>query len=275
MASYINRIESKYPEFTKAERRIADYILEKGNEVVYESSNETAAKAEVGEATLNRFCKKIGLGGFQELKILIAKYQVDFPITETPMGTMADKIEYNYQKTIEKTKDLLDSRQLEASIRLVQNAERIITIGSGSSGIAAIECENSLLRVGKTVKAIVDSHSAIMHVAMLGPKDLIIAFSLTGLTKEVISTLEYAKKREVPIIAITNFSARPVAQLADHVLLTSKKESWWEGGSLMAKISQLYLIDLLCTGFTTDNQRYVNRHREQVAKALIVKNQDS
>ncbi|HHK7098158.1 TPA: MurR/RpiR family transcriptional regulator, partial [Streptococcus pneumoniae] len=52
---------------------MADYILVRDSEIVYETSSEIVSKVKVGEGTLNRFCKKIGYSGFQELKLKMTK----------------------------------------------------------------------------------------------------------------------------------------------------------------------------------------------------------
>ncbi|HGR3903626.1 TPA: MurR/RpiR family transcriptional regulator [Streptococcus pneumoniae] len=198
---------------------MADYILVRDSEIVYETSSEIVSKVKVGEGTLNRFCKKIGYSGFQELK-------------------------------------------------LIREANQILIIGVGSSGNAAREFESSLLRIGIISKTVIDTHFQLMHTALLKDNDLIIAFSLSGSTKEVEETLLNAKRKNVKIISITNYSSRNIAKLSDCVLLTSKKESYLEGGSLMAKASQLFIIDVICTRLSLINYEDTICKKEEIASLL-------
>ncbi|VSH15052.1 phosphosugar-binding transcriptional regulator [Streptococcus pneumoniae] len=161
--------------------------------------------------------------------------------------TFIDEIKNNYLSIVESTRKLIDGRQIELAIKLIREANQILMIGVGSSGNAAREFESSLLRIGIISKTVIDTHFQLMHTALLKDNDLIIAFSLSGSTKEVEETLLNAKRKNVKIISITNYSSRNIAKLSDCVLLTSKKESYLEGGSLMAKASQLFIIDVICT----------------------------
>ena len=60
---------------------------------------------------------------------------------------------------------------------------------------------------------------------------------------------------------------------ADIVLLSVKSESPVDGGSLVTKIGQLYIVDVLCTGLMRKNgDRYrdnVDRANKSVIKKLI------
>ncbi|HGR0734299.1 TPA: MurR/RpiR family transcriptional regulator, partial [Streptococcus pneumoniae] len=211
------------------------------------TSSEIVSKVKVGEGTLNRFCKKIGYSGFQELKLKMTKDILELESQKMSSDTFIDEIKNNYLSIVESTRKLIDGRQIELAIKLIREANQILMIGVGSSGNAAREFESSLLRIGIISKTVIDTHFQLMHTALLKDNDLIIAFSLSGSTKEVEETLLNAKRKNVKIISITNYSSRNIAKLSDCVLLTSKKESYLEGGSLMAKASQLFIIDVICT----------------------------
>ncbi|HFO0069959.1 TPA: MurR/RpiR family transcriptional regulator, partial [Streptococcus pneumoniae] len=222
-------------------------------EIVYETSSEIVSKVKVGEGTLNRFCKKIGYSGFQELKLKMTKDILELESQKMSSDTFIDEIKNNYLSIVESTRKLIDGRQIELAIKLIREANQILMIGVGSSGNAAREFESSLLRIGIISKTVIDTHFQLMHTALLKDNDLIIAFSLSGSTKEVEETLLNAKRKNVKIISITNYSSRNIAKLSDCVLLTSKKESYLEGGSLMAKASQLFIIDVICTRLSLIN----------------------
>ncbi|HFM9372902.1 TPA: MurR/RpiR family transcriptional regulator [Streptococcus pneumoniae] len=248
--------------------KIADYILVRDSEIVYETSSEIVSKVKVGEGTLNRFCKKIGYSGFQELKLKMTKDILELESQKMSSDTFIDEIKNNYLSIVESTRKLIDGRQIELAIKLIREANQILIIGVGSSGNAAREFESSLLRIGIISKTVIDTHFQLMHTALLKDNDLIIAFSLSGSTKEVEETLLNAKRKNVKIISITNYSSRNIAKLSDCVLLTSKKESYLEGGSLMAKASQLFIIDVICTRLSLINYEDTVCKKEEIASLL-------
>lgn len=97
---------------------------------------------------------------------------------------------------------------------------------------------------------------------------MIIAISLTGSTKDIIDAVETSKDNGASIIAITNYTESPLSKFADIVLLTSAKENPLDSGSLVSKISQLFVIDLLCTGITMRNYEDAKKTKEKIAQTI-------
>ena len=257
---YIRMIESCYPSLSKSEKKVADYVmLEKGN-IIYETLLEISKKINVGEATILRFVKKVGFNGFQDLKLQIAKE--DKPVNDSYHENYIDSITANMIKTIENTKTVLDISSLNNSIRLINDSKRIFFFGVGSSGLAAGEAQIRFLSMGKVGMAITDSRFQTMYSFLIGEDDVIIALSLSGRTKEIIETIKIAKARKIKVIAITNYALSPLAQLSDCLLLTAGKENLVDGGSLISKISQLYVIELLCAGYALLNKNNFSESKQ-------------
>ncbi len=260
---------SCYPSLSKSERKVADYILsEKGN-IIYETLQEMSKKINVGEATILRCVRKIGFSGFQDLKLQIAKD--DEPVTKNYHENYIDTISSNMTETIINTKNVLDIKQLNKAISLIQNSRKLLFYGVGASGLAANEAQSRFVRMGKIGVSITDSHFQLMYSATCTEDDVIIALSLSGYTLDIVESLKVAKKKKTKIIAITNHLLSPVAELADCVLLTAGKESLLDGGSLIGKISQLYIIDLICTGYALLNKENVLELKAKTAELLINK----
>lgn len=262
-------IESCYPSLSKSETKVADYILsEKGN-IIYETLLEISKKIKVGEATILRCVKKLGFNGFQDLKLQIAKD--DKPDDETYHENFIDSIAANMTNCILNTKSVLDIDQLNMAINLIQNSNKLFFYGVGASGLAASEAQSRFIRMGKTGLAITDNHFQLMYSSTCEENDVILVLSLSGHTKDIIESIKVAKKQNAKIIAITNYLLSPLAQLADCVLLTAGKENLLDGGSLTSKISQLYIIDLLTTGYALLNKNKVLNLKEKTAELLINK----
>ena len=266
---YIAMIESCYPSLSKSERKVADYILSERGNIIYETLLEISKKINVGEATILRFVRKVGFSGFQDLKLQIAKD--DKPVDESYHENYIDSITANMTNTIINTKNVLDVDQLSLGISLIEKSKNLFFYGVGASGLAASEAQSRFIRMGKTGLAVTDSHFQMMYSSLCGEGDVIIALSLSGYTKDIIESLNVAKKQKAKIISITNYSLSPVAQQADCLLLTAGKENLLDGGSLISKISQLYIIDLLCTGYALLNKEYVLNLKEKTAELLINK----
>ena len=266
---YIAMIESFYPSLSKTEKKIANYMIEEKGKIIYQTLLEISKNIHVGEASIMRFVRKIGYHGFQDLKLEIAKE--DRPQVHETYEHYIDEVAANMVHAITNTKAVLDQKQLNDAIDLIYNADRIMYYGVGSSGIAANELQNRFMRLGKIGVSVSDSHFQLMHSSVCGERDVIIAVSLSGYTEDIIDSLKIAKKNNAKIIAITNYVLSPVAQLANSVLLSAGKENPMDGGSLVAKISQLYIIDLLCTGYAIKNKEIAYELKGRTAQAVTKK----
>ena len=54
------QINSEYYQLTSAEKRVADYVADHQQRTQYMSISELAEEAGVAEATVTRFCKRLG-----------------------------------------------------------------------------------------------------------------------------------------------------------------------------------------------------------------------
>ena len=69
---FITSIKSAYNQFTKAEKKVADYILANPRDVLFMSITDLAEACEVGDTSVFRFCKTMDLKGYQEFKMMLS-----------------------------------------------------------------------------------------------------------------------------------------------------------------------------------------------------------
>ena len=72
-----------YDEMSKSEKQIADWIGENPGQIISLSIVELAEKCHCSEATIVRFAKRLGLSGYQELKISLASEGQGSPINSS------------------------------------------------------------------------------------------------------------------------------------------------------------------------------------------------
>ncbi|SEO17666.1 transcriptional regulator, RpiR family [Amphibacillus marinus] len=258
------QIEQHKHHFTKSEQKIVHYILTNHENIIYDSLTELSENSEVAEATALRFFRKIGFSGFQAFKLAYAHEQT-YRQQESALDYV-DQIKANMVTAIEESYHLVDQTQLDQAVKLINSSNDIVVFGIGASGIAALDMQNRLMRIGKNIEVITDTHAQIMRATSSKADTVIIAISLTGSTKEIIDNITIAKNKGASIVALTNYSKSPLTKLADIVLLSSAKENPLDRGSLVSKISQLYLIDLICTGITILNSEEAERIKREITE---------
>jgi len=263
---------------TKSEQKVASVVLEQMDKVLYYSVTDLADVSEVGETTVLRFCRKIGLKGYQEFKLAIAKDLSSInhekehnKSDENKPASLVASIANNTKNAIDETMNKLNQETLDGVIELLLKAKSIQFFGVGTSGLTALDAKNRFLRFGFRSDAVIDPHLQSMTAATLGEEDVVIGLSVSGSTKDTIDSLKVAKENGAKIIAITYYARSPITKLADMVMLSGGKESPLEGGSLAAKIAQLFVIDLLCTGLAVKQKEYSLSMKEKTARAVIEK----
>lgn len=271
-----NIIESVYPSLTKAEKKVGNTVLEKLDIIIYHSVTNLADMAEVGETTVLRFCRKIGFKGYQEFKLTIVKDLANYEEKTLSYSYNNDNmfvqnIEQQTIQMIQETAKIVNQETLKITVDYIHKAKNIYLFGVGTSGITALDAKNRLLRIGIISEATTDSHFQAMTAATLTPEDVVVGFSVSGSTKDIVDSLKLAKDNGAKIVAITYYARSPITRLADSVLLISGKESPLEGGSLGAKITQLFVIDLLCTGLAYKQKDSALKMKEKTAQSVVNK----
>ncbi len=269
------KVGSYYPSLTKSEQKVADYVLNASEDIIYRSVTELAELSAVGETTVMRFCRAIGFKGYQDFKLALAQ---DYsPRRQQESGghsdaTPDDYAELVYRETssiLADTMSLLDRAKLEEAVARMDAAGYVQFFGVGASGITALDAKNRLLRIGRRAEAVADAHFQAMMAVTMGPGDVAFGISLSGSTLDMVDMLTKARQQGAYVIAMTNYAKSPITAAADLVLLTAGKESPLEGGSIGAKISQLLLIDMICEGLARLDLARTREMKERTAKAVI------
>ncbi|MBB6020149.1 DNA-binding MurR/RpiR family transcriptional regulator [Paenibacillus sp. JGP012] len=269
-----DRINTYYPSMTKSEQKVARCVLEHPDNLIYLSVTELADFAGTGETTVMRFCRKIGFKGYQDFKLMLAqglpKRQAQHHGEQgAGEGDYADHLYASMVGVLQSSLGMLDREQLRQAVDDLDQARFVQFFGVGSSGITALEAKNRFLRIGRRVEANSDSHIQSMMAVTMGEGDVAVGISVSGSTLDTNDMLMKAKQNGAKIIAMTNYAKSPIASIADIVLLTAGKESPLEGGSVGAKISQLFIIDLLCQGLERLHGEETKRMKELTARAVI------
>ena len=250
MNKTILNIKIKYDSMGKAEKRIADWVMEHQDESLPLSIIELAEKCDCGEATIVRFSKRLGFSGYQELKISLAR-ETKSNIVNVNMNEH-DSVFEIYEKvcndiycSLERTKKALNPQTLQDVAEAIMSAGKIIVMGLGNSASVALDASHKLLRVGYNAVAYTDNHMQMIAASHLKEGDVAIGVSHSGSSKDVIEALQMAKQRGATTVCITNKGKTPIQKYSDMVLYTSSEETQYNLLALNSRIAQLSIVDAL------------------------------
>jgi arabinose-5-phosphate isomerase len=110
----------------------------------------------------------------------------------------------------------LSASVLEAVKTVVSCKGKIITAGLGKAGYAAEKSASSFSSLGIPSCYLHPAQASHGDVGIIQNGDVLIAFSTSGKTREVIETIELARKLGIgKVIAITSHETSPVKDLSD------------------------------------------------------------
>ena len=66
------RAEQLIKTFTKTEKKIAEFVIKNTNQVLFMSITDLADACKVADASVHRFCRTMGLKGYQEFKMKLS-----------------------------------------------------------------------------------------------------------------------------------------------------------------------------------------------------------
>jgi len=252
LANALLHIRGTYPALRPAEKRVAQVILSDPREAVHYSITQLAEKAEVSDATVVKFCKRLGYKGYQEFKIMLAqdvavKPQLIHGEVEpgNDVQTIKEKIFQANISALQETAQVLETEALERAVQALANAGEIHFYGVGASGIVALDAEQKFSRIGLRASAFLDTHLQIARAVHLREGDVAVCLSFSGETVEIVEALRAAKQAGALTIAITSFSGSTLAREADVLLLTSTQQNLFRSGAIASRLTQLSTIDVL------------------------------
>ena len=186
----------------KSEKNIADFILNNKIECINYSSQELSDKCFVSRATLLRFCKKIGLMSFSDLKYLLKdndfKNYNNIDIYDI-YHTMIDELKkIDFLPVCEK----------------IFNADIIYIYGTGNEQkTIADEFKRVFISSGKIVVPVFDYGEAEFLKSLFKENDVFIIISLSGEAKSGIDIIKLIIPTKINRISITRLANNTISRL--------------------------------------------------------------
>lgn len=274
-------ISSNYYELTASEKKIADYIIADPEHVQQIGISDLADACGTAMATISRFSRKLGYDGFNAMRIAIAHaVSSKSGSAELLTGkiTMEDSFEDECRKihgadlaVISQTFDLVDKDIYFQAIDFLLNAKKVICMGQGGSVIIAMEAAHLFSTVSGKFSCVQDNHMQVITISNMEKDDVLIYFSYSGSVRDMMENFVLAKKQGVKTILFTRFPKSPGAEMADLVLQCGSSESPLQLGSIPARISQLFMLDVLFSEYCRRDYDSARKSRERIASAISEK----
>ena len=270
----LERIHAFYYQLTASERKVADFVLANHDRVQFMSITQLAEECGTADATISRFCRNLNLKGFNAFKLELALYSAGSvqkkrktPTKDTIMGRCLE-VGRMANDAVYQTMELMEPEQLIRAVEMIENAGRVLCMGSGGSLLMAQEFAHLFSTVNHKFGAIADAHMQMSAVATSQKDDVLVLFSYSGATTSGVELLELARSRNLSTIVITRYPKSPAAELADAVLRCGSNEGPFQFGSVPAKVAQLIVMDVLFQEYCHRNPESCEESIQRIGSAL-------
>ncbi len=248
---YLDESRARLPA---AERRVAELIVARPHEILGLPLATMAAYAKVSEPTVIRCCRSLGCSGFTDFKLRLAHslasghsfVHADVR-PEDSVAEMTAKVFNKAASTLLQVRGQLDPARLERAIGLLAAARRVEFYGLGSSGIVAADAQHKFFRLGLPAVAYSDAHVHGMAATMLNPGDVVVAFSASGRTTDLLSSVDLARESGADVIGITALGA-PLAARCSVAIEVVVDEDTDIYTPMTTRLVQLAIVDVLAVG---------------------------
>ena len=250
-----NTVRETYARMSKADKKMAQFLLDNPEKFINASVKYVARQAAVSEATVVRFGRNLGCGGFKDLKILLAQQLAvkqalaDAGIESMTLSTdsFVEQIHRSTLAVLEQAVRSIKLDKLDEAAQIIHQARRVFIYGTGgSSGILAAELHNRLFRLNIMATPFTDNYLQRMSASTLTAADAIIILSSTGRPRSLQDSMELAQHYGAKCVAITDESSvlSVQADVCIHVELSQFGVAHNQPNPM--RFAQLFAIDCLC-----------------------------
>ncbi len=232
----VEQIQEKYPVLTRKQREVATYMVSDPDRMSYITLKEISKDTGITEMTILKTCDSLGFASFSDLKYEFRKYaaQQMEQLRRMSDQAMSPTPDYELTDTERLLKDIcseekrlseqffgtVDTQRIFAAADMIRNAEKVVFCGRG---VSTYVCEylSMLLSVMGCGSVLINTElydSIHMALPMLTPGSLLFVVSFPDYYHMTTTVAEFARNKQVKVLAMTDSDKSPVAPLADLVL---------------------------------------------------------
>ena len=270
----ISKIISMQASLTMREGEIAQYVIQHPDKVVNSTITNIAKHTGTSEASINRFCKKVGYKGFNGFKIALAQETFYNTIQGQNNASQEDStissIMHDYVNMLISTSAMQDDDVLEAAIEALQEAENIYVLSFESTLVVA---QDFIFKLG-----LIGIHAIDVHLqsniqtfsSSVSEKDTVIVIVPTILLKDIYRAVTSCKDRGAKILAVTSYDSPKLNNIVDCKFVTCDKITAKNSLGLSNNLVFLYVMDVIYCALLQKNR---NLQQKKLAVDAVLNDQ--
>ena len=266
-------LKTKAPEFSKGQRRIADFITEYYDKAAFMTASRLGKTVNVSESTVVRFAMELGYDGYPSMQKAMQEMVLNrltsvqrIEVANNRIGDQ-DVISMVVQSDIEKlrqTEETISRTEFNAAVNAVLGAKRVYILGVRSAAPLANFLGYYLNYMFNNVHVITGCGTSEMFEKIVGVNsdDVVIAFSFPRYSSATTKGAQYCRSTGATVIGITDQRTSPLGSTCDHVLL-AKSDMVSLVDSLVAPLS---IVNALIVAIAAKREKEVHRTFEALER---------
>ncbi|NCF19749.1 MAG: SIS domain-containing protein [Haliea sp.] len=268
-------IDDRLDQLRRSERKVAELVLARPEEVIHMRIVDLAAAAQVSEPTVVRFCRAIGCEGFQNFKLALAQSAAaDLSAEPFRLSERDTARDYTYKVfdatmgTLKKVRDTLDPDAIEVAVDALCNANRVEFYGFGASSPVAIDAQHKFFRLQIASAAHSDPHLQAMSAMSLTPGDVVVAISQSGRSTSLLEAMDHVREAGAVIIGLAPRDTPVIRRCTIPIPIDVEQASDDSYTPLPSRIAHLAVIDILAVGVSKMKGEQVDLHLSKLNRGL-------
>ena len=223
-------LQDKLEILPPTHKALGHFLLTHFQEAVFLTASQLAKKTGTSEASVVRFARSLGCGGFselrEELQVLLREKLLPAERIQQAGGiplrseAILDRVMDVALSNIRETRKLLNPRALDEAARAIASAHTRYVIGLNASAGAATLLGHQLRKIQPEVRVLTEGGPVLFDsVLSISKGDAVLAISYPRYAKWTAEVLRYAAHKKARTIAITDSRLSPVGQIAELALI--------------------------------------------------------
>lgn len=274
MKEILVKIRFLIPTLPRAEKAIAEALMEHPEAITYMTLAEISKESGSSEASVIRFCKRMGYSGYSALQSAIREamegenvpHEEELRVSDS--DNMQEIIKKIYQSNVQTLTDtmVLASEQCERALEALLSAKSIHFFGAGDAYAVCQLAYMKFKRLGIPCSAEEDIMLQMITASNLTKRDVAIAISYDGRSKNVVDALRIAKQAGATTISITKKNKTPLLRYTDIKLFIAVNDLSFDREKVTRRVADQFIMDALYMGYVMYSGR---NYKEQLKKTQI------
>ncbi len=221
--------QERFSEFSKGQRRIAQYIMESYDKAAFMTANKLGKTVGVSESTVVRFAVDLGFDGYPSMQKAMQEMVLNRLTSVQRLEVANDRIGnqdvvsmvlHSDMDKLRQTAETVDRGEFQAAVDAILEAKRIYIIGVRSVAPLANFLGYYLNYMFNNVRVVTASGTNEMFEQVVGVnrEDVVIAFSFPRYSAATLKAAQYCRSTGASVIGITDNRESPLAKTSDRVI---------------------------------------------------------